>query len=449
MSPKTYKKLTHVNYDSGSAVIGTQTAAADFREYQTPCSQLHHLALHGSGIASGLEVTASTDRLSLQVAPGVAIDRRGQMIVLATDGSAVLGESEDALDFSQAELKSPIKLPVGGHSGKKVVLTMQFHDKLRSVPPATGEFPAGKLEQTPWLRLISVADFHDSDALVVLAIADIGNDGKVTAFQATAPGVVSTRNPLTSRVAGVQFLASASGTDTVDEKLTGELRAAPDGHGLQVSSDLRVEGKINGRDTGHDGTLLDDLREQVKALQKQVSEMQASLVPVGTIALFGSSTPPPNWLPCNGAVLQVSNFPALAQVLGKKFGGNGVQTFGVPSLADRFPIGAGGSQQVGASGGSATHTLTNAELPPHTHAGTTGKANPVDTLRAVHQVGAEIHILHVVGYAGGGFTDHAPSEVPGGFHQHNFTTSQSPGCVSNPFSILPPFLALHYMIKAK
>ena len=48
---------------------------------------------------------------------------------------------------------------------------------------------------------------------------------------------------------------------------------------------------------------------------------------------------------------------------------------GTPDLRDRFVVGAGSSNYaVGATGGSATVSLTAAELPSHTHSLTTGEA---------------------------------------------------------------------------
>jgi microcystin-dependent protein len=247
----------------------------------------------------------------------------------------------------------------------------------------------------------------------------------------------------------LQFVRPGQPHGIVGEFPAAAVRLAADAPDLVLSGGLQVSGRVNGRDVAQDGSLLDILRAQVQALKERLDVMQASLVPVGAVALFGSPTTPPNWLPCDGALRQVADFPELAHVLGNRYGGDGVHTFATPQLGGRFPLGAGDGRAAGATGGSETHALTNAELPAHAHAGTTQGANPIGFLRAVHQAGPLIDPNHVVGYSPGAFTDNAPSAVPAAEHGHNFTTSQSPGCEGRPFPILPPFLALPYVIKAK
>lgn len=79
--------------------------------------------------------------------------------------------------------------------------------------------------------------------------------------------------------------------------------------------------------------------------------MPASATGCGIILFSGSiANIPSGWYLCNG-----SN--------------------GTPDLRDRFVVGAGNSYAVGATGGEATHTLSNAELPAHTHTGTTGSTS--------------------------------------------------------------------------
>jgi microcystin-dependent protein len=54
---------------------------------------------------------------------------------------------------------------------------------------------------------------------------------------------------------------------------------------------------------------------------------------VGDVSLFAFNKSPKDWLPCDGTVLQISDYPVLAAVIGNTYGGDGTTTFAVPSLA--------------------------------------------------------------------------------------------------------------------
>lgn len=53
---------------------------------------------------------------------------------------------------------------------------------------------------------------------------------------------------------------------------------------------------------------------------------------IGQITFFAFGFPPKGWLPCNGQLLSINSNQALFSILGTAYGGNGVQTFGLPDL---------------------------------------------------------------------------------------------------------------------
>jgi microcystin-dependent protein len=88
----------------------------------------------------------------------------------------------------------------------------------------------------------------------------------------------------------------------------------------------------------------------------------------GEIISYGGALAPEGWLVCDGSQVSRTVYADLFTVLGVSYGaGNGTNTFNLPNLQGRVPIGVDGTFTRGSSGGAAAHTLTAAELPSHTH----------------------------------------------------------------------------------
>lgn len=89
---------------------------------------------------------------------------------------------------------------------------------------------------------------------------------------------------------------------------------------------------------------------------------------LGEIRLVAFQFAPKGWALCNGQLLAISQNQALFSLLGTFYGGNGVQTFGLPDLQGRSPMHRSNSAQQGDRAGAETVTLTQAQLPAHSHA---------------------------------------------------------------------------------
>lgn len=94
--------------------------------------------------------------------------------------------------------------------------------------------------------------------------------------------------------------------------------------------------------------------------------------PAGTITLWGSDVAPANWLICDGSAVSRTTYASLFAVIGTKYGaGDGVNTFNLPNLKGRTPVGKDSAQTEFAAlaqiGGEKTHLLTIAEMPSHSH----------------------------------------------------------------------------------
>lgn len=84
---------------------------------------------------------------------------------------------------------------------------------------------------------------------------------------------------------------------------------------------------------------------------------------------------PTGWEEANGALLNINQNTPLFALLGTAYGGNGVNTFGLPDLRGRVPVGVGfgpGLSPVsqGQQWGQETITLNSGNLPAHNHSQT-------------------------------------------------------------------------------
>jgi microcystin-dependent protein len=83
--------------------------------------------------------------------------------------------------------------------------------------------------------------------------------------------------------------------------------------------------------------------------------------------MFAGNFAPQDWVACDGRLLNISENDALYALLGTTYGGDGVNTFGVPDLRGRAPFHRNGGYPLGAAGGTETVTLTQESLAAHTH----------------------------------------------------------------------------------
>jgi microcystin-dependent protein len=93
---------------------------------------------------------------------------------------------------------------------------------------------------------------------------------------------------------------------------------------------------------------------------------------IGQIEIFGFGYPPSGWALCAGQLLPIAQNQALFSLLGTTFGGDGINTFALPDLRGRTPMGQGkgyglAPRPMGTVTGEESHTLLINETPYHTH----------------------------------------------------------------------------------
>jgi microcystin-dependent protein len=88
---------------------------------------------------------------------------------------------------------------------------------------------------------------------------------------------------------------------------------------------------------------------------------------IGEVRLFAGNFAPAGWAFCDGALLPISEYDALFNLIGTTYGGDGQSTFGLPDMRGRIPIHQGGGFILAQIGGVEQVTLTVQQIPNHTH----------------------------------------------------------------------------------
>jgi microcystin-dependent protein len=112
---------------------------------------------------------------------------------------------------------------------------------------------------------------------------------------------------------------------------------------------------------------------------------------VGEVRLFGGNFAPYGWHYCDGSLLSISQYSTLYNLIGTTYGGDGVNTFGLPDLRGRCGVHQGtgpglSTYLMGQLLGLEDVTLTINQMPSHPHSfsgtntATGGNANPGTTV---------------------------------------------------------------------
>lgn len=93
---------------------------------------------------------------------------------------------------------------------------------------------------------------------------------------------------------------------------------------------------------------------------------------LGELRIFAGNFNPRGWAFCRGQLLAISQYDALYALIGTTYGGDGQNTFGLPDLQGRIPVGQGqgsglSAYVIGQASGSESVTLASTEMPAHNH----------------------------------------------------------------------------------
>jgi microcystin-dependent protein len=200
---------------------------------------------------------------------------------------------------------------------------------------------------------------------------------------------------------------------------------------------------------------------------------------MGQIQAFGFNFAPRGWALCQGQIMSISQNTALFSLLGTNYGGNGVQTFGLPDLRGRVAVGQGqgpglSPYTIGELAGSENVSILISNMPSHTHLATftSGGGGTPPTITATLNASNQTATQSVPGTSGAntlgaptatvarvvtpvlGYVSDANPTIPlVGLSASLSGGSIGSGTVTNaltgsglPINILSPFLCINYSI---
>ncbi|RLC15542.1 MAG: phage tail protein [Deltaproteobacteria bacterium] len=156
---------------------------------------------------------------------------------------------------------------------------------------------------------------------------------------------------------------------------------------------------------------------------------------IGEIRMFAGNYAPKGWMACEGQILSIQEYPSFYAVIGTMYGGDGTTNFALPNLSGRFPMHFSPTYPLGYQGGRETVTLTELQMPSHTHSSAACVASGVDSPDPTNK------------YCGIGSGREAPN-----IYSSNMTDAKmagnevSPAGQSQPYYNMPPYLPIYFII---
>jgi len=170
----------------------------------------------------------------------------------------------------------------------------------------------------------------------------------------------------------------------------------------------------------------------------------------GEVKMWATGTAPSGYLFCNGQSVSTTTYAALFAVIAYTYGGSG-GSFNVPDFSGRMPIGVNGTYTLASTGGSATTTLIEANLPSHTHSATS--TSSVSDPGHRHQMGGRDSTADDGGNPNSEFVRDYPSvanpyssTVTTGITVSTSTSIGNTGS-GTAATTISPYLGIYYIIK--
>jgi len=186
----------------------------------------------------------------------------------------------------------------------------------------------------------------------------------------------------------------------------------------------------------------DEIDRLVAVATYEVMNM-VNAIPIGSVQMWPTNTPPTDWLVCDGASLLRADYDSLFDIIGTTYGAVDGTHFNLPDMQNRSPMGVGSFIALGGFLGAATHTLNSGENGVHSHTVT----DP--THSHPQQIGSAPAYLGTGGtgrVAYGALTTANTTRVVTDAQGTGITIANSAG--GNPHNNVHPVMGINYIIYA-
>lgn len=185
-----------------------------------------------------------------------------------------------------------------------------------------------------------------------------------------------------------------------------------------------------------------------------------NVTPPGLMFPYAGTSAPAGYLLCDGSAVSRATYSDLFDVIGTTYGsGDGSSTFNLPDLRGRVIAGQddmGGTSAnrltglsngvngdtFAATGGLESFTVATANMPSHTHTGTTSSGGSHNHTESEFNEGSQIS---PGGNASKGGSEESGNTSSDGSHTHTFTTAASGSGTA--LGHIQPTIILNYIIK--
>jgi microcystin-dependent protein len=176
---------------------------------------------------------------------------------------------------------------------------------------------------------------------------------------------------------------------------------------------------------------------------------------IGEIKMVAFNYAPRGYAFCSGQMMSIAQNSAMFALLGTTFGGDGVQTFGIPDYRCRLPLGMGNGPGLtpvvqGEKAGTNAVTISQTQMPTHIHPVAIPVAIPASTANADTGPGpSAVLAVPQTDVSRESVTAYVSTAANTTLAPFNISGNTGPSGGNQPLPIQNPYLGTNYIIATQ